>query len=111
MRSSRWAVAVAVWGCTLGGWLTASAGQFSPAGKSVTFYAEWRLRYEDRACTDFCSVNQKDPQIVPATPGSSSSGTSPVAAILKILPCTPLTSFSARPSRRVDGWGCRAGAT
>ncbi len=54
--------ATLAFGCTLGVWLTASAGQTSPAGKAVTFNAEWRLRYEDRACTDFCLANQKDPQ-------------------------------------------------
>ena len=62
MRLSVFAVAAVVFICTFGGWLTASAGQSSPASKAISFNAEWRLRYEDRACTDFCSMNQKDPQ-------------------------------------------------
>jgi hypothetical protein len=62
MRLSVFAVAAVVFICTLSGWLTARAGQCSPADKAINFNAEWRLRYEDRACIDFCSRNQKNPR-------------------------------------------------
>ena len=62
MRLSVFAVAAVVFICTFGGWLTASAGQSSPASKAISFNAEWRLRYEDRACVDFCSGNQRNPR-------------------------------------------------
>ena len=62
MRLNSLTVTLLAVGITIGGWLTASAGQSSPVGKAVTFDAEWRLRYEDRACTDFRLASQKDPQ-------------------------------------------------
>jgi hypothetical protein len=62
VRLSAGAVAVGVFIGTLSGWLTARAGQCSPADKAINFNAEWRLRYEDRACIDFCSRNQKNPR-------------------------------------------------
>ena len=46
----------------LSGWSEASAGQTPPASRAIEIKAEWRLRLENRECTDFCAVNQKDPQ-------------------------------------------------
>lgn len=55
------AAAAACW-CVLGGLLGASAGPLSLGGKPMDINAEWRLRYEDRVSTDFCSHNHKNLQ-------------------------------------------------
>lgn len=62
MRLNNHIVTILAVNITIGVWLTASAEQSSPAAKAVTINAEWRLRYEDRACTDFRLASQKHPQ-------------------------------------------------
>lgn len=62
MRSFVLGIAAVIFSCTLSGQLLASAEQYSPTDKALTLNVEWRLRYENKACTDFRSTNQKDPQ-------------------------------------------------
>ncbi|NSW80060.1 MAG: alginate export family protein, partial [Chthonomonadetes bacterium] len=58
----RFLAATLVGWCVIGLQLVSSAGQTSPTGSPLNISTEWRVRYEDRNCTSFCSMNQKDVQ-------------------------------------------------
>ncbi|MDW8290083.1 MAG: alginate export family protein [Armatimonadota bacterium] len=45
-------------GCALATWANAQ----KPANSPLQLNAEWRLRFEDRMCTDFCAPNHKHPE-------------------------------------------------
>lgn len=46
----------------LWGVLPSGANPSSPSSSVAQLQAEWRLRFEDRQCTDFCASNQRNPE-------------------------------------------------